>query len=78
MLPKFHPGSRAAKAADAVIGVKISVQTVAVDELDEIVDVDEDTDELVLVDKVVAIEVDLLAELGTVVAALELAVPGTH
>ena len=79
VLPRFHPGFRAAKAADAVIGVKVPVQepvAVAEAELDDTdeddIDVIEDTDELlVLVDRVVDAELDLLV-------ALELDVPGMH
>jgi hypothetical protein len=80
VLPKFHPGFRAANAADAEIGVNVDVQDVEVAEaeledaveVDEDVSVEEDIDEvLVCVDSVVAIDDDLLA-------TLELAAPGTH
>ena len=74
VLPKFHPGFRAANAAEAVIGVKVPVQDdvpVAEAELNDEVedfDVEEDFEEvLVWVDSVVATDV-----------AVVLAVPGTH
>ena len=78
VLPKFHPGLRAANAAEAVIGVKVPVQDdvpVAEAELDDEVEEDFDVEDfeevLVLVDSVVATELDLLV-------AVVLAVPGTH
>ena len=88
VFPKFHPGFRAANAADAVTGVNVPVQddeAVAETELDELFDVDEDFDVeedfeevVVLVERVVATELDLLVELVALLVTLELAVPGTH
>lgn len=66
VFPKFHPGLSAAKAADALIGVKVPVQTAPEVALAEVALAEVDLTELALVTSVVADD------------TTELAVPGRH
>jgi hypothetical protein len=85
VFPKFHPGLRAAIAAEAVTGVKAAVQApCVVEDIDEVV---LEVDEILLVDLdvvlvVIGLEVELLDVVFEVlvvkVVGADVAVPGTH